>query len=82
MMLEQKDSEINLIEEGPTANNKSINPCTPSQNFFTGQENLLSEIEIAASQFGGITGFGGQDKSIIYSNPQVESYVLATHKFQ
>ena len=49
MMLEQKDSEINLIEEGPVANNKSINPCTPSQNFFTGQENLLSEIEIAAS---------------------------------
>jgi hypothetical protein len=30
MMLEQKDSEINLIEEGPIANNKSINPCTPS----------------------------------------------------
>ena len=48
MLIEQKDSEINLIE-GPIANNKSINPCTPSQNFFTGQDNLLSEIEIAAS---------------------------------
>jgi hypothetical protein len=64
MLLQQKDSEINLIEA-------PLERPTPT-NFFTGQENLLSEIELAASNFGAITGFGAHEKSMVSTQPQLE----------